>query len=234
MNKLICAVAILLTSTGASATEQLSYDGHLIFGTGNFQAGEAFSGQFTFNPSSPDWVGYSQNTPPYTGLVLDYRNNTSSSVVINGSQPLIGNARFALGFDTNVNVTQPMIDYVGLNGKINPGIYDDANLFSIQYQDINKPLGDVTIFGIYAAFAVSTFSATDIQNKNYQNIFNQNLQPLALWFRIDNLNGGVTQSTGIGSINQYNVAAIPVPAAVWLFASGLIGLPGLARKHKAV
>jgi hypothetical protein len=29
------------------------------------------------------------------------------------------------------------------------------------------------------------------------------------------------------------VSAIPVPAAVWLFGSGLIGLVGVARRRKA-
>jgi hypothetical protein len=29
-----------------------------------------------------------------------------------------------------------------------------------------------------------------------------------------------------------NVSAVPVPAAVWLFGSGLIGLVGFARREK--
>lgn len=33
-------------------------------------------------------------------------------------------------------------------------------------------------------------------------------------------------------IGTYNVATVPVPAAVWLFGSGLIGLVGVARKRK--
>jgi hypothetical protein len=28
------------------------------------------------------------------------------------------------------------------------------------------------------------------------------------------------------------VSAVPVPAAVWLFASGLLGLVGIARRRK--
>lgn len=58
---------------------------------------------------------------------------------------------------------------------------------------------------------------------------------------------GVTQSvvfgtstfdpSGVLSITSYSFsapAAVPVPAAAWLFGSGLIGLTGLARKRKAV
>ena len=34
-------------------------------------------------------------------------------------------------------------------------------------------------------------------------------------------------------ITAYSVSAVPVPAAVWLFGSGLIGLVGMARRKKA-
>lgn len=42
---------------------------------------------------------------------------------------------------------------------------------------------------------------------------------------------------GSGSINytySAEVNAVPIPAAVWLFASGLIGLAGIARKREGV
>ena len=35
------------------------------------------------------------------------------------------------------------------------------------------------------------------------------------------------------AVHSGDVSAIPVPAAVWLFGSGLIGLVGLARRKKA-
>jgi len=38
--------------------------------------------------------------------------------------------------------------------------------------------------------------------------------------------------TGTGSITQGAPAAVPVPAAVWLFGSGLVGLAGIARRRK--
>ena len=33
--------------------------------------------------------------------------------------------------------------------------------------------------------------------------------------------------------NFYLIQAVPVPAAVWLFGSGLLGLVGMARRKKA-
>jgi hypothetical protein len=36
------------------------------------------------------------------------------------------------------------------------------------------------------------------------------------------------------AVHSGNVSAVPVPAAVWLFGSGLLGLVGMARRKKAV
>jgi len=35
------------------------------------------------------------------------------------------------------------------------------------------------------------------------------------------------------AIGTYSIAAVPIPAAVWLFGSGLLGLVGMARRKKA-
>ena len=44
----------------------------------------------------------------------------------------------------------------------------------------------------------------------------------------------VTQSWYALAVLPGDVAAVPVPAAVWLFSSGLLGLLGVARRRKAV
>ena len=36
-----------------------------------------------------------------------------------------------------------------------------------------------------------------------------------------------------GEITALSVSAVPIPAAVWLFGSGIIGLIGVARRKKA-
>jgi hypothetical protein len=48
--------------------------------------------------------------------------------------------------------------------------------------------------------------------------------------------GGLNINFDIGSGNSLtvlNVSAVPVPAAVWLFGSGLLGLVGIAKRKKA-
>lgn len=230
MRKLSGLLAMFLMSAGAHAAQQLSYSGQLISGTGSFQAGYAFSGQFTFNPLSPDQIGFSQETPPYTGLVLRYLNNLPASVAINGGQPVVGDGNVVLGFDDDVNVTQAMIDNVGLNGGVQPGLFDMANLFDINLRPSDTGVDGVN-FGVYAAFAADTFTPQDIQNQNYQRIIDLDLQPLLVFFRIENLVKGVAVDRGIGLIDQYNVAAVPLPGAVWLFGSAFAGLALRLRKR---
>jgi hypothetical protein len=36
-----------------------------------------------------------------------------------------------------------------------------------------------------------------------------------------------------GDVDNIRIEAVPVPAAVWLFGSGLLGLVGITRRRKA-
>jgi hypothetical protein len=45
--------------------------------------------------------------------------------------------------------------------------------------------------------------------------------------------GATPAFNGTGDLNPKSPAAVPVPAAVWLFGSGLVGLVGVARRRKA-
>ena len=55
---------------------------------------------------------------------------------------------------------------------------------------------------------------------------------------VDDLrNGTVFEDDSISATHPYasfTVSAVPIPAAVWLFGSGLLGLVGMARRKKAV
>jgi hypothetical protein len=51
------------------------------------------------------------------------------------------------------------------------------------------------------------------------------------WFSTD---GGATWGLGVGVTSlRMSVQVVPIPAAAWLFGSGLLGLIGIARRKKA-
>ena len=45
---------------------------------------------------------------------------------------------------------------------------------------------------------------------------------------------GLTNDTGVGFSGYVQQTPVPVPAAVWLFATGLLGLVGISRRQKLV
>ena len=66
------------------------------------------------------------------------------------------------------------------------------------------------------------------------NIFEMDLTGTTFEFYNPNSGGGSTVSNNQQFyINTLDVTAVPVPAAAWLFGSGLIGLVGIARRRVA-
>jgi len=59
--------------------------------------------------------------------------------------------------------------------------------------------------------------------------------PAVGYMDADFTSGGLFNSEGVPNVGHalVRVSAVPIPAAVWLFGSGLIGLIGLARRKKA-
>ena len=61
--------------------------------------------------------------------------------------------------------------------------------------------------------------------------------PASAWFFFFGIGSqdGINKNTHLftWAVHSGNVSAVPVPAAVWLFGSGLLGLLGLARRKKA-
>ena len=52
----------------------------------------------------------------------------------------------------------------------------------------------------------------------------------ALDFQLGCITPGSSNIAGSGDCSSQSVSAVPVPAAAWLFGSGLIGIAGLARR----
>ena len=50
---------------------------------------------------------------------------------------------------------------------------------------------------------------------------------------IDSITWVLSPTASPFSVDNIRLSAVPIPAAVWLFGSGLIGLIGIAKRKKA-
>lgn len=66
---------------------------------------------------------------------------------------------------------------------------------------------------------------------NFSLLFAHNASDLVLNFSASGLQGLADESWGLDNV-QVEISAVPVPAAVWLFGSGLLGLIGLGRRKR--
>lgn len=84
-----------------------------------------------------------------------------------------------------------------------------------------------------------TFSSPDVTDEPMDSVYNlsftfaHNASDLVLNFSAAGLQGIDDESWGLDNV-QVAVASVPVPAAVWLFGSGLIGLLGFAKRRSVV
>jgi len=70
---------------------------------------------------------------------------------------------------------------------------------------------------------------------NLSNLFSTTLTGQTFDFINPNIAGGSNVSNNYQFyISAVNVAAVPVPAAVWLFGSGLLGMAGISRRKHAI
>lgn len=224
MNKLSGILASLLLSTAANATT-LNYGGHLLFDAGNFHAGDSFSGQITLDPLSPDISAY--QVPPTVSrprLELTYLTNQSSSVAINNGPVMVGNDKLEVHFENDWVLTQDMINSFGLQGLILPGVYDVADAGDTSH---DPAWTSYTSYSLLAVFAANSFTAADIETQNYLGIMNLDLQPLFLGFAIkDSSSNAIAR----GVIESFNITAVPLPGAAWLFGSVVAGLTLLRKR----
>ena len=218
MKKLYGLLAIYLFSSAANAAVQLSFGGNLITESVSYHIGDTFSGQFTINPYSPDLSAY--QTPPR--IELTYLNNASSSIAVNGGVAKQGNDKIEVHFENDLELTEAMINGIGLQGWINPGIYDTADISDTHIADNNS----ATNFMVLVLFSADSFTATHIENQDYAGILALDLSPSFAAFRIRNS----SEVAVTGVFDRYAITAVPLPASLWLFGSALAGLV-LKRKR---
>jgi hypothetical protein len=146
-------------------------------------------------------------------------------------------------------------DYIQFGLTIDPGYTANLNQLVIATRSSAYGPGTMSLYGSADNFATQTQIATFTQgNATYLNstVDLSGLQGITgtYLFRLEEVgtnaaNGSTTTSAGTFRVSDYNNAGIyyydsitgsvtptPIPAAAWLFGSGLAGLIGLRRKAK--
>lgn len=111
----------------------------------------------------------------------------------------------ALSCNTGYNAVYPAGTYNPMTGA--------AECYSLGYKFTDPIVTDESMDSVY----------------NFSFMFAHNASDLALNFSATGLQGLADESWGLDNV-QVEVSAVPVPAAVWLFGSGLLGLIGMARR----
>jgi hypothetical protein len=221
--KLVFAGAML---SGFANTAQASLSGVMITEWLYNPKGTAALGEYVeftnFGPTPVDFTNWSfdDNTRLYGSQSLALFGSVASgeSVILTDND---ANAfRTAWGLASSVKVIGGNTNNLGANDEIN--LYNGSSLVDrLTYSTVIGPSTN-KISGIPGSLA-----ALGVNNA-------------ALWVlsTVGNSDGAYKSINGdIGSPGKSlfaSVSAVPVPIAVWLFGSGLLGLVGATRKRKAV
>jgi len=115
----------------------------------------------------------------------------------------------ALSCNTGYNAAYPAGTYNPMTGA--------SECYSLGYTFTDPIVTDESMDSVY----------------NFSFMFAHNASDLMLNFSATGLQGLNDESWGLDNV-QVAVAPVPVPAAVWLFGSGLIGLLGFAKRRRVV
>jgi len=95
----------------------------------------------------------------------------------------------------------------------------------------------LNFMGVYDYPLTNTSPFSNVRTNHYWSATEVATIPTSAWFFHFNSGTQSHISKGTGkfawAVQSGNVGAVPIPAAVWLFGSGLLGLIGVARRKKA-
>jgi hypothetical protein len=159
---------------------------------------------------------------------------------------IFGFALLFSGSASAVTVFAPTDNDVNFfNYSVQPGslvaMFDDADT-SYAGNSLPIPLPQVVGFSA-GGINPGDYTATNEAN-NTLNLIGSDWFILAIthdsgstWYGVNSVSPAATNALDItftdGSILAVDARVVPVPAAVWLFASGLLGLIGMSRRKKA-
>ena len=214
----LAATSILFSTSVNSAVITLNLSGFITIPDG---AGNAFSVNVSYESNTPYDSNYSLNYA-FQGAItavsgsINLNDNTPDGfdVYISGGDPVNTNVLNAAGFgsDSSFGFSVGYIDS-GTGMSLTADFFETMPIYGFNAMIIPAYATSDTL-GTLDLDAYTGFSP---EGKGVFNILTD----------IGDLGGIITE------VNIVPVSAVPVPGAVWLFGSGLIGLIGVARRKQS-
>lgn len=247
---LVCALTfplVIISGATQAAVYNINYTGtfvSIVDADGNaggtfspgagINIGDTYSGSFSFDTDQAVPTVSPPGPPPGAADYDFGYGMVYPSFTVNGSQTVSLKPTIGLTVGDNVDTTTgpfTAANYLWsgmLLAGINP-LPTSADLVFL-YTDLTgfdsttRTGSEIVLVTLDPSGAA--FSGTNIPNP---------LSPLSYSFLIYlESENGITKAAGIGLPGSLEVTPVPVPAAVWLFASGLLGLVGFSRRRKII
>ena len=227
----------------AASELQISFSGEYNPATENTTSlnNKAFNGQFNF-----DYLNGDHGSRGATGsgrdngrVELEYEDDASASISFDGATYNVNQVE--LSFFDNYTVLEDLSDIAehGWTDLFATSTYDVFFLdgYLSTNQEAHHDLIDGIEFSIVHLFDKDQFSWNDINTLAATPDLNTLLYnpltdsaPIFRGFEFNQVSNGMILLHGAGELSNITVSAVPIPAAFWLFGSGLIGL--VARKKR--
>ncbi len=195
------------------------------------------------NSSSTSQLDYSGDAGSAT-FAYDFTHSINNTVGDKTTSDRAYSYNSSLYFTATMDTTYSIDGLYGMTGPGGTRIYSQVFLYDrtaglTLFQDTTESrstidasfvLG-VTGDGDFRNSTSGTLAGSLLAGHDYQFFFNSYIQAL-------DANNQVSEVAAIasGDVNLYvgaDLGPVPVPAAAWLFCSGLLGLVGVARRKKA-
>lgn len=248
MRFLMCALTfpfVIMSGASQAAVYNINYTGTFVsILDANGNAGGAFSpgaginiddtysGNFSFDTDQAVPT-FSPPGPPSGAADYDFGYGmVYPSLTVNGTQTVNLTPKIGMTVGNNIDTTTGPFTtanyfWGGMNlAGINP-FPTSADLLFL-YTDVTG-FDSTTRTGSEIILATLDPTGAALSSANVPNP----LTPLSYSFLIYlETENGVTKAAGIGLPGRLEITPVPVPAAVWLFASGLLGLIGFRGRRK--
>lgn len=191
-------------------------------------AGDSFSGSFVYGNSTLD-ASSTYSDPIEAGWA--FTGGSYGGIITDGVTPTAGiDAEVGIANDWVLDADDAVLFSIVMGSAVSAGTVVDAwSVFSLT-SGANYDDTDTLFNGMQFGIGLFSFGGSLYSGLDYQNLPPDLSAVDGGFIYIEQADAaGNTQFLALGRLTE-TTAVVPVPAAVWLFGSGLLGLIGIARR----